>query len=104
MLFVSVGYRYPLGNNDELFFSTDWFRQGKTNLFLYQAPEFQTNGDVEGGVRAGYAWCSGRYEVAAFGRNITDEENLKGAIDFNNNAGFVNEGRFLGLSFKAALN
>lgn len=104
MLFVSVGYRYPLGNSDELFLSTDWFRQGKTNLFLYQAPEFQTNGDFEGGVRAGYAWCNGRYEVAAFGRNITDRENLKGAIDFNNNAGFVNEGRFLGLSFKAALN
>ena len=104
MVFVSVAYRYPLGNSDELFFSTDWFRQGKTNLFLYQAPEFQTNGDFEGGVRAGYAWCNGRYEVAAFGRNITDEENLKGAIDFNNNAGFVNEARFLGLSFKASLN
>ena len=34
-----------------------------------------------------------------FGRNITDEENLKGVIDFNNNTGFVNDRRIWGVSF-----
>jgi iron complex outermembrane receptor protein len=104
MLFFSARYSVPMGNSDEIFFSTDWYRQGETNIFLYESAEYQTDGDFEGGVRAGYAWCDGQYEVAAFGRNITDEENLKGGIDFNNNAGFVNEGRFLGASFKAKFN
>jgi len=30
-------------------------------------------------------------EIAAFGRNITDEDNVLGFIDFSNNTGFVNE-------------
>ena len=37
-------------------------------------------------------------------RNITDEENLVGGIDFNNNTGFVNEPRIIGLSFRSTLN
>ena len=31
-------------------------------------------------------------------RNITDEDNVKGGIDFNNNTGFVNEPRTFGIS------
>ena len=34
-----------------------------------------------------------------FGRNITDEENIKGQIDFNNLTGFVNDPRILGVDF-----
>ena len=30
----------------------------------------------------------------------TDEENLKGVIDFNNNTGFVNERRIWGATFR----
>ena len=40
-----------------------------------------------------------RGDVAVF-RNITDEENLKGGIDFNNLTGFVNEPRIFGLTFQ----
>jgi len=36
-----------------------------------------------------------------FGRNITGEEQLTGAIDFNNLTGYVNEPRFFGVEFKA---
>ena len=58
-------------------------------------------------MRVGYAGeLSGgqNYEVALFARNITDEENLVGGIDFNNNTGFVNEPRIVGASFRASLN
>ena len=41
-----------------------------------------------------------RWEISVFGRNITDEENLKGGIDFNNNTGFVNDRRIWGASLK----
>ena len=40
------------------------------------------------------------YEVGVFSRNITDQDNLKGAIDFNNLTGFVNEPRTFGVDFK----
>ena len=36
-------------------------------------------------------------EVALFGRNITDEDNVLGFIDFSNNTGFVNEPSIWGL-------
>ncbi len=39
--------------------------------------------------------------IAVFGRNITDEENVIGGIDFNNNTAFVNEPRVIGVSFNA---
>ena len=38
----------------------------------------------------------GRVDMAIFARNILDAENVKGAIDFNNLTGFVNEPRIVG--------
>lgn len=89
-------YTMPYGESGEFFVNTDWAVQGKTNLFLYESVEFQTNGNFEGGVRIGYRDNDGRYEGAFFARNITDEENVKGGIDFNNLTGFVNEPRIVG--------
>ncbi len=86
---------------------TDWFWQGETNLFLYESEEFNSDGNFEGGLKVGYLgeMDGGRtYEAAVFGRNITDEENLVGGIDFNNLTGFVNEPRVVGVSLKASLN
>lgn len=99
-------YSIPAGNGGEWFAYTDWFWQGDTNLFLYESAEFNSSGNFEGGLRLGYAGdMYGRdYEAAFFVRNITDEENLVGGIDFNNNTGFVNEPRVFGLSFRASLN
>ena len=84
----------------EIFFMTDWARQGKTNFFLYESAEYYSDGNFEGGLRAGYIHGDNEWEVAVFGRNITDEENLKGGIDFNNNTAFDNEPRIWGLSFR----
>ncbi|MEQ8179618.1 MAG: TonB-dependent receptor [Amphiplicatus sp.] len=87
---------YPFWGG-ELFANTDWALQGKTNLFLYESAEFQTSGNLEGGLRLGYRAGEGRYEAAVFARNILDADNVKGAIDFNNLTAFVNEPRIIGV-------
>ncbi len=98
---VTARYGIPIGGNGELFFFTDWAFQGKTQFFIYEAEEFYSDDTFEGGARIGYSHDGGKWEVALFGRNITDEENVKGAIDFNNLTGFDNEPRIIGASFKA---
>jgi iron complex outermembrane receptor protein len=100
VLNFTARYSYPVGDG-ELFAYTDWFRQGYTNVFLYQSKEFYSKGDFEGGLKLGYAKRDGAYEIAAFARNITNEVNLRGAIDFNNLTGFVNEPRIVGISISA---
>jgi iron complex outermembrane receptor protein len=99
-------YSIPTASGGEWFAYTDWFYQGDTNLFLYESLEYNTSGNFEGGARIGYAGdMNGRnFEAALFVRNITDEENLVGGIDFNNNTGFVNEPRIWGASFRTSLN
>lgn len=97
---VSARYTVPVGDNGEFYVYTDWAKQGKTNLFLYESAEFKTDGNYEGGLRIGYENFEHLYEVALFGRNITDEDNIKGAIDFNNLTGIMNEPRVVGIEFK----
>ncbi len=97
---ITARYGMPVGNNGELFFFTDWAFQGKTQFFIYESAEFFSDDTFEGGARIGYAHDGGKWEVALFGRNITDEENVKGGIDFNNLTGFDNEPRIVGVSFK----
>ncbi|MGI9262641.1 MAG: TonB-dependent receptor [Woeseiaceae bacterium] len=87
-------------DSGEFFIFTDWYRQGKTNFFLYESAEFFTDGNYEGGLRIGYINTENNWELTAFGRNITDEENVKGGIDFNNLTGFDNEPRIFGLTFR----
>jgi len=95
---VTARWGMPVSNSGEIFVFTDWAYQGETNFFLYESREFVTDGQIEGGLRIGYAAVDGSWEVALFGRNITGEDNLKGGIDFNNNTGFVNEPRTIGIS------
>jgi iron complex outermembrane receptor protein len=97
---ITARYGIPLANNSEFFFSTDWAFQGKTQFFIYESAESFSDDTFEGGARIGYSRDGGKWEVALFGRNITDEENVKGAIDFNNLTGFDNEPRIVGVSFK----
>jgi iron complex outermembrane receptor protein len=97
---VTARYGIPIGSNGELFFHTDWAFQGETQFFIYESEEFQSDGNFEGGARIGYSHDGGKWEIALFGRNITDEENVKGAIDFNNLTGFDNEPRIIGASFR----
>ena len=83
--------RYAIPFRDGEFYAfTDWAYKGETNFFLYESVEFGEDGFWEGGLRLGYAANAG-YDLSVFARNITDEERLEGAIDFNNLTGFVNE-------------
>ena len=96
---VSLAARYdiPLGDGDTFFVATDWNKQGRTSFVLYDSVEFNANGNFEGGVKLGYSGGYGAYEVALFGRNITNEKNLKGVIE-NYMAAVYNEPRIIGVS------
>ena len=80
---------------------TDWFYRSKINFFLYEAAEYTGKPLTEGGLRLGYNFGGGKYEAAAFVRNITNQIRVVGGIDFNNLTGFINEPRTFGASFKA---
>jgi iron complex outermembrane recepter protein len=92
------GFAVPGG---EAFVLTDWAYRGKVNFFLYESAEFTGKALLEGGVRAGYLFGNGKYEAAAYVRNITNQIRVVGGIDFNNLTGFINEPRTFGVSFKA---
>ena len=90
-------YDVPLGNGGKVFVATDWNLQGFTSFVLYKTKEFTSNGTFEGGLKLGYAAPGGKYEIAVFGRNITNEKNLKGVIE-NYMAAVFNESRIIGVS------
>ena len=99
ILTLNGRYDFPI-QSGEIYIYGDYQLQGKTNLFLYESAEFKSNNNYEAGLRVAYINYDNNYEVGIFGRNITDEDNLKGAIDFNNLTGFVNEPRTFGVDFK----
>ena len=87
-------YGIPMGDG-EIYAFTDWAYRSKINFFLYESREFNDSKMLEGGLRLGYKTDS--YDVALFGRNITNDVSAVGAIDFNNLTGFVNEPRIWGI-------
>jgi iron complex outermembrane receptor protein len=95
----TLKYATEIGNG-EFYAYTDWTYRSSYNFFLYEAPEYKAKSLAEGGVRAGYKWGNGKYEVAAFGRNITDKQVVLAAIDFDNLTGILNEPRTWGATFK----
>ena len=99
---IAARYDIPLGNGGKLFASTDWNIQGYTNFVLYRTKEFYSKGDFEGGLKVGYTAPNGRYEIAAFARNITNEKNLKGVIE-NYMAAVFNEPRIIGVSLSGKI-
>jgi iron complex outermembrane receptor protein len=97
---VTARYSVPT-ENGEFFVFTDWSYRSKVNFFLYESVEFTGKALTEGGLRVGYNWNGGKYELAAYGRNITNQTVVTGAIDFNNRTGFVNEPRIWGVQFRS---
>ena len=97
-LSLAARYDIPLSASSAVFVATDWNKQGRTSYVLYDTDEFYSNGNFEGGVKLGYTGGYGAYEVALFGRNITNEKNLKGVIE-NYMAAVYNEPRIWGVSF-----
>lgn len=93
---VMLRFGVPISADAEFYVMTDWVWYGDINMPLYEAVEFKTEGQYEGGVRIGYKNVSTGLEIAAFGRNVSDENNILGFVDFSNNTGFVNEPRVWG--------
>jgi iron complex outermembrane receptor protein len=104
VLNVTAKYTWPLASGAEIYAYTDWYLQGYTNFFLYKSAEFHTNGNYEGGLRIGYIFPDKVWEAALYARNITDQANLQGGIDFDNLTGFVSDPRVIGVQVSAHLN
>ena len=98
---LTARYSVGLGDGSELYVYTDWAYRSEVNFFLYDSIEFTGKSSLEGGLRIGYGWDYGNYEVALYGRNITDQTRVVGGIDFNNLTGFLNEPRTVGVEFNA---
>jgi iron complex outermembrane recepter protein len=96
----TLKYSTEIANGD-LFVLTDWAYKSQYNMFLYEAVEYRAKSSLEGGLRVGYSWDNGKYELAAYSRNITNRQQVVAAIDFNNLTGIINEPRSYGLQFKA---
>ncbi|ELX12797.1 TonB-dependent receptor [Janthinobacterium sp. HH01] len=94
----TLKYSKPVGDG-ELYAFTDWTYRTTYNDFLYAAKEYAVKPLTQGGLRVGYKWD--RYEVALYGRNITNQVEAQAAIDINNLTGIVNEPRTYGVTFKA---
>jgi iron complex outermembrane receptor protein len=97
----TLKYSQPMASGAEVYAFTDWVYRDKVNFFLYQSTEFTGKALTEGGVRVGTTWANGKYDLAVFGRNITNQIRIVGGIDFNNLTGFINDPRTWGVQFKA---
>jgi iron complex outermembrane receptor protein len=90
-----VDFRKPAGSG--IFVgSFDWAYGDDHSFFLYESKEFHSD-SLEFGLRLGYTFSKAKYEVAAYARNLTDEEILQGGIDFNNLTGMTNDPRTVGI-------
>ena len=93
---ISARYDIPVGGDSKVFVAGDFNMQGKTNYVLYRSGEYTSDGNNELGAKIGYAF--GKYEVAAFVRNLTNNKNLVDAIDTSNyRAGIYYDPRVFGL-------
>jgi iron complex outermembrane receptor protein len=99
---LTLRWGIPMDNGGEFYAYTDWVYRDEVNFFLYESTEFTGKSLTEGGLRLGYTWDYGKYDVAIYGRNITNEVQVTGGIDFNNLTGFINEPRLFGAEFKAS--
>jgi iron complex outermembrane receptor protein len=94
---VVLSHTIPLAHGD-IILSTDWAYRSSINFFLYESKEFRGDALLEGGLRIAYA--TDKWEAGFYGRNITDENKLIAAIDFNNLEGIVNDPRIWGVDFQ----
>jgi iron complex outermembrane receptor protein len=91
-----VDYRHVLPNNGLFSASVDFGYHDQKSFFLYQSKEFVAD-SFELGARVAYRLPNGLLEIAAFGRNLTDEVIVQNGIDFNNLTGMTNQPRTIGV-------
>ena len=97
---VSLRYDFPLANNSLLYVYTDWSYRSSVNFGLYRSAEFTGQPLTQGGVRLGYSWAEGKYDVAAFCRNCANQIRIIGGIDFENTTGYINDPRIFGAQLR----
>ena len=91
-------YRRPAGEG--LFSaSVDWAYDTARRASSSTSRRSSTAISLEIGARVGYAFADARYELAIFGRNLTDEVIVQNGIDFNNLTGMTNDPRTFGVEF-----
>ena len=93
----TLRYSVPVADG-EFYAYTDWAYRSTYHMFLDHAIEYKAKALLEGGLRVGYKWSN--YEVALYGRNITDKVQSVAAIAFDNLTGITNEPRSFGAQFK----
>jgi iron complex outermembrane receptor protein len=101
VLDTSLRYEFPLALGGKLYVYTDWSYRSGINFFLYESKDFDAPSLTQGGVRLGYTWSDGKYDVAAFCRNCTNQIRAVGGIDFDNLTGYINDPRIVGGQFRA---
>jgi iron complex outermembrane receptor protein len=92
----SLRYGQPVGPGGELYLFSDMSYRSDMNFFLDKELEFVGPPLFQLGVRIGYTWSDGKYEIAAFCRNCTDQIRNIGGINFENLTGFINDPRIIG--------
>ncbi len=95
----SLTYTVPLSAGREVFLNSDLAYRSEVNFFLYESKEFIGQPFANLGIRGGYRWEDGKYEVAAFCRNCMNQIRLTGGIDFDNLTGFINDPAIAGIQF-----
>jgi len=91
---LALNYTQPFAGG-EVFWSTDWSYRSSSNIFLYESIEFEADGRIVGGLKAGFR--KGPWEISGFSRNITNQVGTISAIDFNNLSGIVDQPRTYGV-------
>jgi iron complex outermembrane receptor protein len=92
----SLRYGIPVGPGGELYLFSDMSYRSEMNFFVDKEVEFTGPSLFQLGARIGYTWKDGKYEVAAFCRNCTDQIRNTGGINFENFTGFINDPRIIG--------
>lgn len=94
-----LDYRYSF-KNGEIFLNTDWNYRSSFFFATYEAPLLKGGDYWEGGIRGGYRSPDSKYEIAAWGRNLTDVEELTGYTTFTR-VGVYTGPRTFGIDFLA---
>jgi iron complex outermembrane receptor protein len=97
---ASLRYDFPLPTGGKLYATADLSYRTTMNIELYLAKEFEVPPLAQTGLHLGYNWHDGRYDVAVFCRNCTNQIRNIYDIDFDNLTGVINDPRIVGAQFR----